>query len=155
MPRPTPENVSEAFTQLSGSLAQIEGVISAAFYGFSPIVSNAEEPDLDLVVVIDEEHENRGQLTKLMQEVSNRTQIILDVWIVSAQELFERTRRFTNKRELPAPVESPNNWIDFAFIAVKATEALAEIIRKANGSPVNEQPIPPDDQSKILIRPQN
>lgn len=64
-------------------------------------------------------------------------------------------RRFTNKRELPAPVESPTNWTDFAFIAVKATEALAEIIRKANASPVDEPPIPPDDQSKILIRPQN
>lgn len=83
MPRPTPENALDAFTQLRGAFAPIEGVISAAFYGFSPIVSNAEEPDLDLVVVIDEESEDREQLTERMQEVSNRTQIILDVWIVS------------------------------------------------------------------------
>ena len=54
MSRPTLESVRVAFDELKVSLPNIQGVSSSALFGFSPVVSEAEVPDLDLVIVADD-----------------------------------------------------------------------------------------------------
>lgn len=150
--RPTQGAVERALSTLKQAFSGIEGVQSCAFFGLSPVVSKAEEPDLDVIVLITE-RADMGKIEEALQRVANESGLPVDPWVLDREELLMRMQRIAAIRQQPLPQKSPSNWTGPAFIAIYGLEILSEIIRQANVSPVNEALIPPDPLKKKLFRP--